>query len=88
MGVTISRYRRFWAVYEGENELVCLCVYRKGALEVSRRLGVPHPDFTETEGGSKATQFTERSHEGDGSPRNDYTYRRRNLRSENSRPES
>ena len=34
----IVRYGRFWAVYEGENELVCLCVYKKGAKEVLSRL--------------------------------------------------
>ena len=35
--MTISRYGRFWAVYDHE-VLVCLTVYRKGALEVVRRL--------------------------------------------------
>lgn len=34
----ITRYGRFWAVYDGENVLVCLCVYKKGAEEVLRRL--------------------------------------------------
>ena len=34
----IARLGRFWAVYEGE-DLVCVCVYRKGAREVARRLG-------------------------------------------------
>ena len=33
----IARLGRFWAVYEGE-DLVCVCVYRKGAREVARRL--------------------------------------------------
>jgi hypothetical protein len=33
----IARWARFWAVYEGE-ALVCVCVYRKGAREVARRL--------------------------------------------------
>ena len=32
----IARLGRFWAVYEGE-DLVCVCVYRKGAREVARR---------------------------------------------------
>lgn len=36
--MTIEPYARFWAVYDGKNELVCLCVYRKGALEVVDRL--------------------------------------------------
>ena len=35
----ILRYkRRFWAVYTADEELVCVCVYRKGAEEVVRRL--------------------------------------------------
>lgn len=29
---------RAWAVIDAEGILVCLCVYRKGALEVVRRL--------------------------------------------------
>ncbi len=35
----ITRYGRFWAVYDG-TELVCVCVYKRGALEVKRRLGL------------------------------------------------
>ena len=34
----IARHGRFWAVYDGENALVCICVYKKGAEEVLRRL--------------------------------------------------
>jgi hypothetical protein len=35
----IARYgkTRFWAVYDGAT-LVCVCLYKKGALEVLRRL--------------------------------------------------
>jgi hypothetical protein len=29
---------RFWAVYDTNNELICICVYFKGAREVLRRL--------------------------------------------------
>ncbi len=29
---------RFWAVLDETGALVCLCVYKKGALEVLRRL--------------------------------------------------
>ena len=29
---------RFWAVYDEAGALVCLCVYKKGAREVVRRL--------------------------------------------------
>ena len=36
----IERYRntRYWAVLDEDGTLVCLCVYRKGALEVVQRL--------------------------------------------------
>jgi hypothetical protein len=34
----LTRYGRFWAVYDQADVLVCVCVYRKGALEVIRRL--------------------------------------------------
>ena len=36
----IERYgkTRFWAVIDVDNTLVCLCVYKRGALEVLRRL--------------------------------------------------
>jgi len=38
--MTIKRYKmsRFWAVYDEADALICLCVYRKGADEVVRRL--------------------------------------------------
>ena len=35
---TITKYGRFWAVRDGAGELVCLCVYKRGAVEVARRL--------------------------------------------------
>jgi hypothetical protein len=36
----IERYRktRYWAVLDTADTLVCLCVYRKGAQEVVKRL--------------------------------------------------
>ena len=34
----LRRYGRYWAVYDERGELVCVCVYRKGAMEVLRRL--------------------------------------------------
>ena len=36
----IERYgnTRYWAVIDTDGTLVCLCVYRKGAIEVVRRL--------------------------------------------------
>jgi ribonuclease HI/DNA polymerase-3 subunit epsilon len=33
----LAKYHRYFAVYEG-NELVCVCLYKKGALAVIRRL--------------------------------------------------
>jgi len=40
--MAIERYdgTRYWAVYDQKADLVCLCVYKKGATEVSRRLGI------------------------------------------------
>jgi hypothetical protein len=32
--------RRFWAVYDADGVLVCVAVYKKGAVEVARRLGL------------------------------------------------
>ena len=34
----IARFKRFWAVHDAAGILVCLCVYKKGATEVVRRL--------------------------------------------------
>jgi hypothetical protein len=36
--MSIGKYGRYWAVLDAESTLVCLCVYRKGAVEVVRRL--------------------------------------------------
>lgn len=37
--MTITKYgRRFWAVYDSEGSLICVCLYKKGAREVVRRL--------------------------------------------------
>ena len=37
--MTIAKYgTRFWAVYDADGSLVCVCVYKKGAKEVLRRL--------------------------------------------------
>ena len=35
--MVIRKYRRSWAVYDGAT-LVCVCLYKKGAVEVVRRL--------------------------------------------------
>ena len=35
---TITKYgNRYWALYEGD-ALICVAVYRRGAIEVKRRL--------------------------------------------------
>ena len=36
--MTIKRYGRFWAVYDETAGLICVCVYKKGAQEVVRRI--------------------------------------------------
>jgi len=41
--VTKHRRSRFWAVRDGAGELVCLCVYKRGAVEVARRLAQSLP---------------------------------------------
>ena len=35
---SVRRYGRFWAVYDADGALVCVAVYKKGAVEVARRL--------------------------------------------------
>ena len=43
--MTITRYgnTRYWAVYTSDGVLICVCVYRKGAQEVVRRLTTQEP---------------------------------------------
>jgi hypothetical protein len=43
--MTITRYgnTRYWAVYASDGALICVCVYRKGAQEVVRRLTSQEP---------------------------------------------
>lgn len=40
-GFRLIRRGRFWVVKDPENALVCVTVYKKGALEVVRRLLPP-----------------------------------------------
>jgi hypothetical protein len=48
----ITKRGRFWAVTDASGALVCVCVYRRGAVEVVRRLdalsaaGNPAPVLT------------------------------------------
>ena len=36
--MSIRKYGRYWALYDDVGELVCICLYKKGAAEVFRRL--------------------------------------------------
>ncbi|MGH9761448.1 MAG: hypothetical protein ACREDR_18925 [Blastocatellia bacterium] len=36
-------FKRYWAVYDDDDELVCVTLYKKGAKEVVRRLSRPDP---------------------------------------------
>jgi hypothetical protein len=45
--MVIRKYSRFWAVYEAD-VLVCVCVYKRGAAEVVRRLTQHHDSQGET----------------------------------------
>jgi hypothetical protein len=36
--MSLLKYGRFWKVVDENGEIVCICVYKKGALEVIRRL--------------------------------------------------
>jgi hypothetical protein len=36
--MSIRKYGRYRALYDDACELICVCVYRKGAAEVLRRL--------------------------------------------------
>jgi hypothetical protein len=36
--MSIRKYGRSWALYDAAGELVCICLYKKGAAEVLRRL--------------------------------------------------
>ena len=37
--MSIRKYGgRYWAVYDSTGELICVCLYKKGAQEVVRRL--------------------------------------------------
>ena len=40
-GLIIRKYGRYWAVYDADETLVVVAVYRKGAEEVVRRLTAP-----------------------------------------------
>ena len=42
-GYTVTKHghSRFWAVRDPAGDLVCVCVYKRGAVEVARRLALP-----------------------------------------------
>ena len=37
----IQKYGRYWAVYDVDDSLIVIAVYKKGAEEVVRRLTIP-----------------------------------------------
>ena len=39
----LTKYGRFWAIYATDGTLICVTVYKKGALEVVRRLQSAQP---------------------------------------------
>ncbi len=43
--ITVAKYgqSRFWAVLDDAGQLVCVCVYKRGAGEVARRLSAISP---------------------------------------------
>jgi hypothetical protein len=40
-GLSIRKYGQYWAVYDADETLVVVAVYKKGAQEVVRRLTAP-----------------------------------------------
>lgn len=48
--MTYRKYkRRYWAVLDADGSIVAVCVYKKGAKEVVRRLGaLPKPTEANT----------------------------------------
>jgi hypothetical protein len=49
--MTIWKYGgRYWALYDDAGELICVCLYKKGAAEVLRRLQqLPTPPAPHTQ---------------------------------------
>jgi hypothetical protein len=46
----IRKYGRYWAFYDAAGELVYICLYKKGAAEVLRRLQqLPAPPVPPTQ---------------------------------------
>jgi hypothetical protein len=41
--MSIRKYGRYWALYNNAGALVCICLYKKGATEVLRRLQLSAP---------------------------------------------
>jgi hypothetical protein len=50
--MSIRKYGgRYWALYDAAGELVCVCLYKRGAAEVLRRLQqLPAPPMPPTQG--------------------------------------
>jgi hypothetical protein len=63
--MSIQPYGRHWAVYDACGVLICLTVYKKGALEVVRRLQDAHPPSDPKQRSLSCQQPPERSAPGD-----------------------
>lgn len=48
--MSIIKWGRFFAVYDENKNLVCICVYKKGAKEVIRRLETTRNAIAKAEG--------------------------------------
>ena len=62
MELSISRYKeRHWAIYTQEKELVCVCVYKKGARNVVRLMEEKEsfPSSAEVEGSHLQSEPTD-----------------------------
>ena len=34
----IKKYRNYWALYDEGGEIICVTIYKKGAIEVKKRI--------------------------------------------------
>ena len=62
MELSISRYKeRHWAIYTLDKELICVCVYKKGARNVVRLMEEkePLPSSAEVEGSYPRSEPTD-----------------------------
>lgn len=46
----IKKHGQYWTVYDDNSELICIAVYKKGSIEVVRRLS---PNLSTYHGGAQ-----------------------------------